>query len=710
MLIAVLLIAVSNVGLAQNNNAYICPKSNACDTFFGDVVQDPYRWMEEPGTTDVEDWLKHQRRIMRGVKGEFNSKVLSAYNAITSTRGSYHFPLYTSIGKYLFKSFYSGSPYDIAPVLYYYDESKDGTMQVAYNPNKLPGKEIKQIVDVSMDSASKYMAVIISRSGSDWKEIRVRNFRNGEDLPDVIKWVKFSKIVWWGNGFYYARFDSVDALHSKTASNGNQRMYYHRLGTSQDNDEEVMRVPEYATVAFSFYALSPTPYMVIHSVTKIRNATYQTVSLMDMSKGLQAEQKAFIISPTTHECKYRVVGFADSSLLVHTDFGAPTGRLLAFNKDSLNISREVIPQYKEVLRSVSIVNHSLVALYQEEGRYKAAITDYNGYISNIMYFDTGVCVSSFSGNEDDTVSVFTEFSYFAPPIACKINLKERYRDVIEKTQVHYNPGLYKTDLVNYTSKDGTVVPMYLTYKKGIQLKGDNPVVLYGYGGFGIVNSPAYDYSNILFFDNGGILAVPLIRGGGEKGLDWHKAGRRVNKQNSIDDFIAAADFLVSEGYTTRNHLAIKGGSNGGLLVAATMIQRPDLCKVVIAQMGVYDMLRYHKFTVGKYMMNEYGDVTDETNYRALRAYSPLHNLEDNVEYPAMLLLTGENDDRVPPLHTYKFLATLQEKSSGANPHIMYFEEDAGHQGAIGYDAAKYTKAFVMAFMFEQFGLKMKFPL
>ncbi|MBS1611422.1 MAG: S9 family peptidase, partial [Bacteroidetes bacterium] len=666
-----------------------------------------YRWMEIPNTDSIKQWLKYQRGITRSERASFSGICFNIYNAMLSVRSHYTLPTVVKKGKYYFKSFYTHNPYDVAPVLYIFQKGYQHQVS-EYNPNKLSGKGIKRIVGFDLDSSSKYLAVSISRSGSDWQEIHIRDIDKGVDLPEVIEWTKSSNIVWHKDGFYYTRYDSVQTELKYIQNNSKQTLCYHKLGTSQQQDIGIIKSPNEESFLYC-EMLDNTSLLIIYNKVLIRGTLYSTVSYMDIAKGIRSPIHEFIISPASKENTFNAVALVDKKILMQTTFDAPTGRILAFEKDSLNRSQEIIPAFSEILQSTSIINKSIVALYFNKGTYKAAVFDTTGEAMNIMYFDTGVHISNIYGRDNDSMGGYFQSSYYYPSIYTTVDFVNAKRDNPVKTEVHYDPNLYTTKILNYSSKDGTIIPMYITYKKGIDLKGNNPTILTGYGGFGINNAPGYSYSNILFFDNGGILAAPLIRGGGELGEEWHKAGKRLKKQNSIDDFIAAADYLVNEGYTTRGRLAIQGGSNGGLLVAAAMMQRPDLCKVVIAQMGVYDMLRFQNFTVGKYHISEYGTSTDSIDYQVLRSYSPLHNIRDSIDYPALLLLTGENDDRVPPLHTYKFLSTIQEKSSGTNPHIMYFEEDAGHNGAIGYYEAQYTDAFTMAFIFDQFKLKFRTP-
>jgi prolyl oligopeptidase len=670
-------------------------KQNVIDTYWGTAVADPYRWLESVNSDTTKNWLDEQQKITRKEKQSFSTKYTTFYSKLDAASG-YMFPNFTKEGPYYF-SFSLQS--EFASAILYYKTSFDGDKMVAFDPNKWFTKNISRIDKYSLSEDARYLAVTISKSGSDWREIKVRDLSNSLDLTDKIDWVKFSDVVWFKNGFFYSRFKQIDAAALYTATNTEQQLYYHKLGNSQNQDQLVYSVPPKAS--FSFEKTSDNKHLVFYTAAKIRGQWCNVVAYKNLEDGILSELKMFIATPAAANIDYKVIDLIDGQFAVSTNFEAPHYRVLLYNKDSVNYAQPLINEYSDLLENVYHIGTKLVCLYFRNGRYTTAIFNYKGEMTQGIKFIEGAGVSSFSPEEGDTSLLYFQSTFYTPPITFRLNLNTNKTTVVKKTEVYYDADKFTTKVVTYKSKDGTEIPMYLTYKKGLKLNGKNPVILYGYGGFGVSVAPFYDFANIILYENSGILAVPLIRGGGELGMDWHDQGRLLNKQNTFDDFIAAAEYLIDSGYTNKGKLAIKGGSNGGLLVAAVLTQRPELFQVVIGKMGVYDMLRYHLFTVGGFYKDEYGASTDSAQFFYLKNYSPLHNIKEGVDYPATLLVTAENDDRVPPLHTYKFLATLQEKSSGTYPHIMYFEEDAGHAGGETYDRRNREKAFELAFIFKQ---------
>ena len=448
--------------------------------------------------------------------------------------------------------------------------------------------------------------------------------------------------------------------------------------------------------------------MIINKNKKIRGTWYNEVSYKDLAKGLDEDWQPVLQLPAKEKAFYDVVDYVDSGLIIYTNYKTAHGRVLKAKMDEVNHVVELIPGCDKVLKKVTYVHHQLVAIYFTKGQYQVCMFNDNGEAIHRIEFEPGIEVEGFDGKPGDSETIFYERMFYLPTMVERYDFKTQQHESVSKTRITYFGSNYTTQVVNYKSKDGTEISMYLTYKKGLKLKGNNPVILYGYGGFGVPITPFYSYANIIFFENNGILAVPMIRGGGELGQEWHEGGRRLNKQNSFDDFTAAAEFLIAKGYTSKARLAIEGASNGGLLVGAVMTQHPDLCQVVVAQMGAYDMLRFNRYTGGKYWLSEYGNPADVTDFNNLLSYSPYHNVKPGVNYPAALFITGKNDDRVVPFHTYKFLANIQEHSSGNNPHILYFEEQAGHNGATNRADMDDEESFILAFIFTEMHLPINF--
>jgi prolyl oligopeptidase len=678
-------------------------KSDVADTIFGQIVPDPYRWMEDLNSDSLKQWLKQQQSLANQEEQKFKSRFynvkddINKYSAFSTHMWSKEGAWYFNTGGSLNSGLHS-------PVLYCRKNPGDAD-EVAFDPNPLNiGKDIYSVSGWSLSGDNKWLAVSLSKSGSDWCRIQIRDMNSFKNLDDKITRVKFSNIVWWREGFFYMRFNKPADKQEKTAALTGQAMYYHKLGDDQDSDQVIMTVPDEINDVLHFKKVGNGRFMVVNRLQKIGGKMYNVVVYKDLQGDLFDEWQVLASSPAKDDIGYDVITAVDSGFLIMTNYNAPHNRVLRYEMDGTNKVSEVIPEKREVLLAVSNVFNQLAACYFGRGEYTIAMFDYAGTIINRIDFPPGTAVHGFRGEPYDSVAVFYENSFYSPQVAYLYHFKERKISLLEPTQVRYDAGKYATRVVVYHSKDGTEVPMYLTCKKGLKITGANPVLLYGYGGFGIPMTPFYNYSNILLFDNGGILAVPMIRGGGELGSKWHLDGARLNKQNSFDDFIAAAEYLEDSGYTNKNRIAIMGGSNGGLLVGAVLTQRPELFHIAVAEMGAFDMVRFNKFTVGRFWSSEYGSPDNPAEFQNLYSYSPLHHLHSGIDYPAALFIAARNDDRVPPFHTYKFLASLQEKTTGNNPHILYFEDEAGHHGYTDYFNRNSLDAFKLAFIFTEMHL------
>ncbi|HLP20128.1 MAG TPA: prolyl oligopeptidase family serine peptidase, partial [Chitinophagales bacterium] len=644
--------------------------------------------------------LKEQRKITRSARAKFGMKYISLYTQLYRY-GRVHGDRLFKEGRYYFH--YRTNTENGTPVLYYKSHLDDED-SIAYNPNHDFKKTNYIIQGFTVSNDGRYLVVSLSKGGSDWREIRVRDLHQRKDLPDIIQWAKFSNLVWFDNGFFYSRFNDLSEEEKQVASNKGQKLCYHKLGSPQSEDNVIYTVSDAANSPMHFELTSNGRYLIIYSVVQISGKWCNVVSYKDMSGGIYSEDNLLIATPRKDEVAYNVIDCINDRFVVMTNLGAPNYKVISFHKDSINWAEPLIPQYTETLKSVYHIDHKLFCLYFDKGVFKAVAFDYAGVAISTMNFDLGTTVSGFSGSPDDSVVLFYQNSFYYPMVVMKLNLQSNKADVLHSTKVYYDADRYTTEIVNYRGKDGTEIPMYLTYKKGLKVKNNNPVLLYGYGGFGISVNPFYDYGNIIFFESGGIFAAPLIRGGGEFGKNWHDAGKGLQKQNSFDDFAAAAEYLTKNNYTSQGKLVIKGGSNGGLLVGAMLTQNPTLFIAAVGEMGAYDMLRYHLFTGGRFLEDEYGTVKDSVQFLNLNSYSPYQNLKQGTSYPATFIRTAANDERVPPFHSYKFLAALQEKSAGTKPHILHFQEDAGHTGSITFDAYVEEDALVWAFIYKQLGM------
>ena len=698
MVLACLLLVFS--AKAQTDVLHL--KSDVVDTIFGRAIADPYRWMEHLESDSVKQWLIEQKKLTKAEQKLFSGRMANAAANISSN-WAFTFTSEEKTGPWYFQMMMSANPYNPAPVLYYRENTDDHWLE-AFNPNEISQHLPHSISHWALSDSGGFLAVGISTAGSDWQEIRVRNLYKQKDLKDRINWVRFSTIVWWHNGFFYARYDSS----GQNSALGGQQLYYHKLGDNQAKDELIISTPAdegYSNI--EFHKTSNNRYLVVDKNQKIGNNWYQIVAYKDLKEGLDDEWKYIVQVPAKDKAFFKVVDYADSGFIVYTNYKKPFGRVFRADPNIANHFVELVPACDKVIKKVTYVHHELIVTYFTKGRYEVCMFNAEGDIIHNIKVDAGIEIEGFEGAPDDSETIFYERLFYLPTMAERYDFKEQKHEPVNKTKIAFDGGAYMTEVVTFPSKDGTEISMYLTHKRGLKLKGNNPVILFGYGGFGMPITPFYNYSNIIFFDNNGILAVPMIRGGGELGAEWHDAGKKLNKQNSFDDFVAAGEYLIKQGYTSKERLAIEGGSNGGLLVGAVITQHPELCQVAVAHVGVYDMLRFNKFTGGKYWLSEYGSPDNEADFNNLLGYSPVHNVRAGINYPATLLLTGKNDDRVVPFHTYKFLASLQELSGGNNPHVMYFEPEAGHNGATTYSDKIDEEAFILAFIFTEMHLPLK---
>jgi prolyl oligopeptidase len=507
-------------------------------------------------------------------------------------------------------------------------------------------------------------------------EWQVRDIASGKDFDDHLKWVKFSGAAWTHDhqGWFYSRYDEPDATTKLEAVNYYQKLYYHRLGTPQSEDVLVYERPDQKEWGFSGGVTDDGRYLVI-SVwrgTDPRNLVFY--------KDLSSPDNPVVELISAFEAEFSYVGNEGTRFWFRTDLDAPKGRLLAI--DLADPDRDhwqaVIPEAADTLQDVSLLNHQFVVDYLSDARSQVKIFDLQGqFLRNVELPGIG-SVGGFNGKREDTETFYSFTSFTTPSTIYRYDLVTGESQLYRQPQVNFDPDAYTTTQVFYPSADGTQIPMFITHKQGLELNGQNPTLLYGYGGFSISLTPSFSVSNLVWLELGGVYAVPNLRGGGEYGEDWHLAGTKLNKQNVFDDFIAAAEWLIAQGYTHRDRLAIMGGSNGGLLVGACMTQRPDLFAAALPAVGVMDMLRFNQFTIGWAWESDYGSPQDEAEFKALYAYSPLHNLKSGTAYPATMITTADHDDRVVPAHSFKFAAALQAAHQGEAPVLIRIETKAGH--------------------------------
>ncbi|MCQ2290339.1 MAG: prolyl oligopeptidase family serine peptidase [Muribaculaceae bacterium] len=689
---------IASQGMAQSTIPYPKAKTvNQVDEYFGVKVADPYRWLEDDNSAETAAWVEAENKVTQDYiskipfRNALKDKLMKLQNYEKMGIPFKHH------GKYYF---YKNNGLQNQSVLYEMD-SLDGTPREVLDPNKLSDDGTVALKSVDFSKDGRYMAYTISRSGSDWNEIYVKDMNSGKLLEDHIVWAKFTNASWQGNGFYYSAYDAPESeLSSK---NEYQKVYYHKLGTPQSQDELVFRSFE-EPLMFHMAAVSDDERFVY----MLQSDGDGNVLYVKDSK---SENPRFIRLNNSCDFDFSPIGNDDKHIFVQTNENAPMAKVLAFDIDNLGLGkcRDFIAESDVMLTSLQMAgkNHFIVN-YEKDAASHAYLLDKQG--KNLGEIELpGIGSVGFSSN-DETDEVFYNFtSYTTPGSIYSYDMATGKSKLFWKPNVKFDSDKYITEQIFYTSKDGTRVPMFVTHKKGMKLDGKNPTLLYAYGGFSISLNPSFSVNRIPFLENGGVYVVANIRGGAEYGDKWHRDGTKLKKQNVFDDFIAAAEFLIANKYTSSDKLAIMGGSNGGLLMGAVTNQRPDLFRAVIAQVGVMDMLRYHLFTIGWNWASDYGRSDDSKEmFEYLRAYSPLHNIKnDGTAYPAILVTTGDHDDRVVPAHSFKYAATLQAANTGNQPKLIRIDSKAGHGSGKPISKVIDEAADYYAFMMKNLGMKLK---
>ncbi len=671
-------------------------KDNTIDVYFGEKVEDPYRWLENDTSAATKAWVKAQNKVTFDYleKIPFRKDLKQRLTQLGDYE-KYGSP-FKKKGKYYF---FKNDGLQNQSVLYV-QETLEAEPQVVLDPNKLSEDGTVALNGISFSKDGRYMAYTISRSGSDWQEIYVLDLTNGEMLKDQIKWAKFTGASWQGDGFYYSAYDEPVAGKEYSHVNENHKIYYHKLGEDQEKDRLVFENPAYPKRFYSAEVSEDENVLfVFESGAGRGNALYM--------KDLRKPNATFRLLADNLDYIYSPVEVLGERILFMTNDGAPKYKVMeaTLAAPELKNWKEVVPETDAVLISASVIGNKLVLTYDKDASHHAYVHELDGKLLHEVQLPTLGSVG-FSGSKDDNEVFYTFTSFTFPSSIYRYDIGKNVSELYRAPKVDFTPQEYVTEQVFYSSKDGTKIPMFLTYKKGLKKDGKNPVLLYGYGGFNISLYPGFSTMRLPFLENGGIYAQANLRGGGEYGEDWHVAGTKMQKQNVFDDFIAAAEYLIREEYTNPEKMAIMGGSNGGLLVGACLNQRPDLFKVAIPEVGVLDMLRYHKFTIGWNWASDYGTSEDSKEmFEYLKSYSPLHTLKEGTKYPATLIVTADHDDRVVPAHSFKYAAALQAANEGTNPTLIRIESKAGH-GA-GKPMSKVIEEYtdVYAFMMYHLGMK-----
>ncbi len=674
-------------------------RGDVVDTYWGVKVPDPYRWLEDPDSPETLAWVEAENRLTREyIDGYPDREAIEA-----RIRKLWNYPRVSLPERHGSRYFFARNDGLQNQAVVYVQESLDAEPRVLIDPNTLSEDGTVALSNQSYSEDGRYLAYGLSESGSDWQTIHVRDVDTGRDLDDVLRWCRFSGIAWKGDasGFWYNRFPAEGEV-PESERNMHSKVYFHRLGTPQDDDALVYYDAEHPELGYFPITTDGGEWLLVwvwHGTDPRNGILFRRADDEGPLRRLVAHDVA----------KFSPVGAVGSTVYFETDLDAPRGRIVAVDLEHPEREnwREVVPQGDDVIDFVSLVHDRLVIAYLHDAHHRLTIWSREGTFEREIELPGIGSIAGLSGRREDSEMFygFTSFTY--PTTAFRYDFQTGGSSVFHAPEIDFDPSLYVTKQVFYRSKDGTRVPMFITHRRDLELDGNRPTWLYGYGGFNISLTPGFRVSRLLWLEQGGVYAVANLRGGNEYGEQWHQQGILDRKQNVFDDFIAAAEYLIDEGYTNRKRLVINGGSNGGLLVAACMTQRPDLFGAVVCQVPVIDMLRYHKFTVGRYWVSDYGNAEEsEEAFRYLYAYSPLHNVRKGTVYPPTLITTADTDDRVVPAHAKKFAATLQWADAGDNPILIRIETKAGH-GA-GKPTSKLIEevADIYAFIYRTFGLRL----
>ena len=643
------------------------------DDYHGTIVPDPYRWLEDLDSPETTEWIAAQNQVTAGYLDQISNRE-KIKERLTQL---WNYERYSAPFREGDRYFYSKNDGLQNQSILYTLKSLQDKAKVLLDPNKLSADGTIALAGISISDDGRLMAYGLSQAGSDWVEWKVRDIESGVDLPDHLKWVKFSGASWTKDslGFYYSRYDAPqgDAL---AEVNYYQKLYYHRVGTPQNQDRLVYDRPDQKEWGFSAGVTEDGNYLII-SVWKGTDSK-NLVFYQDLTQ---------INSPVVElisdfKSSYGFIGNEGSLFWFQTDLNAPRGRVVAIDINQPihppEDWSEIIPQTSETLESIGILNNQFVANYLQDAHTVIKIFTLEGNFVREVDLPSIGSAGGFGGKQQDTETFYTFTSFTTPNTIYHYDMVTGISTLYRRPEVDFQPDAYEISQVFYPSKDGTQIPMFITHKKGLVLNGNNPTLLYAYGGFNVSLSPYFSVSNLVWMEMGGVYAIANLRGGGEYGEEWHEAGMKLQKQNVFDDFITAAEWLISHQYTSSQKLAISGASNGGLLVGACITQRPDLFAAALPAVGVMDMLRFHKFTIGWAWCSEYGSPDNPEEFAAIYAYSPLHNLKAGTTYPATMITTADHDDRVVPSHSFKFAAALQAVHQGENPVLIRVETKAGH--------------------------------
>ncbi len=677
-------------------------KTEVVEDYHGTKIADPYRWLEDDRSEETKQWVTEQNKVTFG----YLDKISYRADWLKRLEEINNYPKYSSPSKKHEYFYFSKNDGLQNQSILYRQKGLDGKPEVVLDPNKFSADGTTGLGTFSLSKDGKYAVVGKTKGGSDWRTYYVMDMKTLKYLPDSVEWVKVSGAAWQGDGFFYSRYPTPEKGKELSTKNENHQVFYHKVGTSQDKDVLVYEDPANA--------------QRFHNVFTDENERFVLLNISDRGKAKDgnalwyfdsksADKKFKPIIKEAGDYDYSFIDEINGKFIMSTNDGALNQKVILL--DPANPQKEnwktIIDEKPENISSITTAGGKIFITYLKDVTSRVYVYDFNGKLEREVELPALGTAGGFGGEKDDKFVFYTFTSITFPPTIYRYDIATGKSTVFRKPEVKFNPEDFVTEQVFYPSKDGTKIPMFITYKKGTEKNGKNPTILYAYGGFNISSNPSFSPSRITWLEQGGIFCIANIRGGSEYGEKWHEAGMRNKKQNVFDDFIAAGEFLVDKKYTSSSHLAIQGGSNGGLLVGAVINQRPDLFKVAIPQVGVMDMLRFQKFTIGWNWVAEYGSSDNEADFKNLITYSPIHNIKPGLNYPATIITTADHDDRVVPAHSFKYAATLQEHYKGANPTLIRIDVNSGH-GASNLKKGLETAADIYSFTFYNMGLTPKF--
>lgn len=649
------------------------PRTETCDNLHGTQVPDPYRWLEEIDSEQTKAWIAAQNTLT----AEYLERVAdreSIRRRMTELWDYEKFGVPFKRGRRTFLTRNDGlQNQDIL----YWMESPDHEPRVLLDPNELSEDGTVALLNYAVSEDGKLLAYGLSALGSDWQEWHVREVDTGRDLDDHLQWVKFSGASWTtdGQGFFYSGYDEPEEGTTYKGANYNQKLYYHRLGSPQLADRLIYHRPDHKEWGINGHVTEDGRTLII--TVRQRTRRENAIFYRDLGSG----DAPIIELLNRFDAIYHFLGKHGTVLFFLTDLEAPMSRVIGIDITQPDRThwREIIPESRDALQDVSLVGGRFIATYLHDAHSHVKVYDMEGNLQDEIDLPTIGTVTGFPGREGDTETFYHFSGFTTPGTVYRYDLTTGQSTVFREPKVAFSPQDYETRQIFYESKDGTLVPMFISHRKGLVPDPNTPAYLFGYGGFDNAQTPSFSVPNLVWMEMGGIYTLANLRGGGEYGKAWHEAGMKANKQNVFDDFITAAEWLIERGYTSRARLAIGGRSNGGLLVGACMTRRPDLFGACLPVVGVMDMLRFHKFTIGWAWVSDYGSPDDPEDFRVLLAYSPYHNVHPGILYPPTLIATGDHDDRVFPAHSYKFAAALQSAQAGPAPILIRIDTKTGHK-------------------------------